>query len=108
MSCYVVQEHIRTMGPQLPKENDGQLCGLYNDVYVAGGGNPMRTPPYPIAPTYIILMAAAAHSRTAAAHSRTAMQLHTVVLQLHTVIHNDTQLHCNRTQAHCSCTQRHT
>ena len=35
---------------------------MCNDVYIAGGGNPMRTPPYPIAPTYKTLTAAAAQS----------------------------------------------
>tara|TARA_B100000941_G_scaffold271787_1_gene230797 strand:- start:116 stop:250 length:135 start_codon:yes stop_codon:yes gene_type:complete len=43
---------------------------MYNDVYIAGGGNPMRTPPYPIAPTYKTLMAAAAHNTdTKTAHN---------------------------------------
>ena len=37
---------------------------MYNDVYIACGGNPMRTPPYPIAPTYKTLTAAAAQSCT--------------------------------------------
>ena len=37
---------------------------MCNDVYIACGGNPMRTPPYPIAPTYKTLTAAAAQSCT--------------------------------------------
>ena len=41
-----------------------ERCGMCNDVYIAGGGNPMRTPPYPIAPTYKTLTAAAAHNDT--------------------------------------------
>ena len=38
--------------------------GLHNDGLYAGVRPPMRTPPYPVAPTHTILTAAAAHSCT--------------------------------------------